>query len=372
MQSKGLVGAIVLAVLVGMLIVGVAIVAGCGGVKSASTSSTTGATSTSLSTTTTGGSSTTASTSSTTTSPTTASSDQGGAALQLVTPSGTKSFTLAELEAMPAVEAYGGIKNSAGNITPPVKYKGVAVMDVLKTAGGLPTGTGVSFVAKDGYEMTMSADQVQNGNFTAYDVTTGDEITIKDPLQLVFAYENEGKPLDPTSEGPLRLVILSPQANEVTDGHWWVKWVNKVQVKTLAAASSLQLTGAISDSLDRGTIDSCSAPSCHGVTWKDADGKIWSGVPLYYLLGRVDDTTKHGNGAFNSALAAKGYQIDIVGNANVTLDSSKVALSKEYIVANKLAGEELSGSDAPLRLVGPALQKDQSVGGIKEIRLLIK
>ena len=50
---------------------------------------------------------------------------------------------------MPAVEESGGILNSAGTITPPAKYKGVAVMDVIKAAGGLPAGTGVSFIAKD-------------------------------------------------------------------------------------------------------------------------------------------------------------------------------------------------------------------------------
>ena len=51
------------------------------------------------------------------------SDSSSAAALQVVTPTGTQSFTLKEVKKMAAVEAYGGIKNSAGNITPPSQYK---------------------------------------------------------------------------------------------------------------------------------------------------------------------------------------------------------------------------------------------------------
>jgi len=220
----------------------------------------------------------------------------------------------------------------------------------------------------------MSAEQVQNGKFVTYDVSTGDEIKVTDSIQLVLAYENQGKPLNADQEGAVRLAILTAKGNEVTDGHWWVKWVTKVDVKALAADWSLALSGAIQDKVDRGTFDSCAAPNCHGVTWKDDKAVAWTGVPLYYLAGRVDDQTKHGFRAFNSDLAAKGYKIEVVGAGGntVSLDSSAVAGSKDYIVAYKMEGNVLGGTDAPLRLVGPGLKADQSVGGIKEIRLLIK
>jgi DMSO/TMAO reductase YedYZ molybdopterin-dependent catalytic subunit len=295
------------------------------------------------------------------------------ATLQVVTPTGTQSFTLKQVKKMAAMQAFGGIKNSAGNITPPSQYKGVTLDELLKSAGGIPDGSGVTFVAKDGYEMTMSADQVKNGKFVTYDVSTGDEIAIEDPLQLVLAYENEGKPTDPEADGTFRLAILSAKGNQVTDGHWWVKWVTKVEVKPVVAGWALAVNGALQEKVDRGSFDSCSAPKCHGVTWKDADGVTWSGVPLFNLVGRSDDEQKHDNGAFNSALAAQGYSIEVVGadGYKVTLDSSKIALSKEYFLANKMNGQELSGQDAPLRLVGPAVDKQSSVGGVTEIRLLL-
>ena len=249
----------------------------------------------------------------------------------------------------------------------------MTVDELLKSLGGIPDGSGVTFVAKDGYEMTMSADQVKNGKFVTYDVSTGDEITVDGPLQLVLAYENEGKATDPETDGAFRLAILSAKGNQVTDGHWWVKWVTKIEVKATVAGWSLAVNGALQEKVDRGSFDSCSAPKCHGLTWKDSSGVTWSGVPLYYLVGRSDDEQKHDNGAFNSALAAAGYSIEVVGadGYKATFDSSKIALSKEYFLANKMDGKELTGTDAPLRLVGPAVDSKSSVGGVTEIRLLL-
>jgi DMSO/TMAO reductase YedYZ molybdopterin-dependent catalytic subunit len=296
------------------------------------------------------------------------------AVVQVVTATGSQTFTLKDLKKMPAVEAYGGIKNSAGNITPPATFTGVAITELLASVGGLPAGSGVTFIAKDGYKMTMSGGQVNNGDFITYDVSTGDEKTIEDQLQLVLAYETEGKALDPERDGTFRLAILSPEANEVTDGHWWVKWVTQIEVKTMTAEWALTVDGALQEQVDRGSFDSCSAPKCHGVSWKDEQGVTWSGVPFYYLVGRADDEAKHDNGAFNSALAADGYDIEVVGGDGytVTLNSADIALTKEYILANKMNGEDLAGEDAPLRLVGPAVDSKMSVGGVTEIRLLLK
>ena len=301
-------------------------------------------------------------------------SSSGDVAIKVSTAANTRSFTLKDLKKLQAVEGYGGIKNSAGTITPPAKFKGVPVTSVLEALGGLPAGSGLTVAAKDGYAMTMSADQVQTGKFVTYDVSTGDEKTVDTPPQLVLAYERDGKPLDPNADGIVRLVLLTPQGDEVTDGHWWIKWVASLEVKPEPAGWALKLDGGIQDQVDRASFDSCSAPNCHGVAWKDSEGTTWSGVPLYYLLGRADDQQKHGNGAFNSTLAAQGYQVEVTGagGKSTSLDSSKVALSKEYILANKAGGKELTGPDAPLRLVGAAVGADSTVGGVTEIRLLLK
>ena len=117
--------------------------------------------------------------------------------------------------------------------------------------------------------------------------------------------------------------------------------------------------------------DSCSAPNCHGVTWKDATESPGLASRSSTWSGRVDDEQKHDNGAFNSALAAEGNPIELIGadGKTTTFDSSKIALSKEYIVANKANGKELTGQDAPLRLVGPGADDSSSLGGITRIQL---
>src|SRR5512136_2262422 len=186
------------------------------------------------------------------------------AVLKLEGKGGTKSLTLNDLKALPATEGWAGIKSSTGKITVPERFKGVAVEELCGLVGGLSADTGVSIVAKDGYAMTVSYDQVTNGDFITYDPGTGDEIKPKDPLKVVIAYEKEGKPLPEDSEGTLRLVVVTAKNNQVVDGHWSVTWVNQIAVKSLAQEWKLVLAGAITEEMDRGTFQSCTAPSCHG------------------------------------------------------------------------------------------------------------
>ena len=45
--------------------------------------------------------------------------------------------------------------------------------------------------------------------------------------------------LNTTEEGILRLVVVSPKNNQVVDGHWSVKWVNKVEAKAVGQVMDL-------------------------------------------------------------------------------------------------------------------------------------
>ena len=169
----------------------------------------------------------------------------------------------------------------------------------------------------------------------------------------------------------LRLVIISAKNNQVTDGHWSVKFINKLTVKSVAADWNLDLQGAITDSVDRGTFESCSTGKCHQAAWTDTKSQAWSGTPLWRLVGRVDDQTKHDTGAFNAALAAQGYTIEIIGKDgySVKLDSGKVAKNDNIIVANTMNGNALTDKDFPLKLVGQDLTNKEMVGGIAKIIL---
>ncbi|MEW6406659.1 MAG: molybdopterin-dependent oxidoreductase, partial [Chloroflexota bacterium] len=289
--------------------------------------------------------------------------------LEIVGLTETRSLTMDDLTALPVTEGYAGIKSSTGKITPPVSFKGVALKDLAEYIGGMDETTGFNVVAEDGYGITFSFDQLQNGSFIAYDPATGAELKNSVPLTAILAYEIDGQPLDPKQDGTLRLAIVSPELNQVTDGHWSVKWVNRLEVKSLGEEWVLQLDGGISKPTDRASIESCGAPQCHGFTWTDEKAQQWVGVPLWLFVGSVDDEIEHEGPAFNDALAEAGYSVDVIAGDGytVTFDAARVARNDDIIVAYKVNENQLPDEYFPLRLVGPDLAKNEMIGMIAQI-----
>jgi hypothetical protein len=288
-------------------------------------------------------------------------------------PSGSQALTQADLEALPLTEGYAGIKSSTGEITLPATYRGVSLADLAEMVGGLAPGNGVNLVAKDGYAMTYSEDQVLNGAFIAYDPATGDELKSPPALTAILAYARDGEPIS-DDEGPLRVAIVSAEGNQVTDGHWSVKWVTAAELKALVQDWALELTGALSDSVDRASFESCSAPQCHGASWTDDQGQVWSGVPLWLLVGSVDDAIQHEGPAFNDDLAAAGYTITVTASDGYSteFESAAVARNPDLLVAHWIDGQPLPEKYFPLRLVSSALAKNQLVGMINQIALSLE
>jgi len=290
--------------------------------------------------------------------------------LEVVGLSETKTLTMKELMGLPVTEGYAGIKSSTGKITPPISMKGVALIVLAEFIGGMDEDACFNVVAEDGYSITFSYDQLQNGSFIAYDPATGAEL--KNPVELIaiLAYEANGKPFDAKQDGALRLAIISPEINQVTDGHWSVKWVNKLEVKSLGEEWVLQASGGITKTIDRASIESCSAPQCHGVSWTDDKDQEWAGVPLYYLVGSVDDEIEHEGPAFNRTLAEAGYAIDVIAadGYTVTFDAARVQYNKHILVAYKVNQNQLPEEYFPLRLVGDDLQKNEMIGAIAELK----
>jgi DMSO/TMAO reductase YedYZ molybdopterin-dependent catalytic subunit len=291
------------------------------------------------------------------------------AALEIVTSDGTQSYSMAEIKDMPVTEGYGGIKSSTGRITPPAMYRGVSLVDLMAEVGGVEEGQGINVVAKDGYGITFSRDQATKGTFTAYDPGTGNEFELSDPLTAILAYEREGEPLDLEKDGQLRLVIVSENNNQVTDGHWSVKWVRTLELKSLSREWILHLEGAIEEEMDRATFESGAAPNCHEGTWVDDHAQEWAGIPLWLLVGRVDDDVQHNGPAYNDALADAGYTVEVIASDGyaVTLDSTRIDRNNDMIVAYLVNGNPLPDDYFPLRLVGDALEKSEMVGMIEQI-----
>lgn len=164
----------------------------------------------------------------------TAEPAQPAITLEVVGPTGSKVLTLDEVKALPSVRGWAGTKSSTGKITQPTLHKGVTLEELSKLVGGITAGSSIEVVAKDGFASAMSYHEAIQGNVITYSPVSGDETRIGDALQVIVAYERDGQPLAEDSDGSLRMAIISPRNNQVTDGHWSVKWVRKITIQSAA------------------------------------------------------------------------------------------------------------------------------------------
>ena len=82
---------------------------------------------------------------------------------------------------------------------------------------------------------------------------------------------------------------------------------------------------------------------------------------------------------FNDALAAEGYSVKVTAGDgySINFESTDIARSNDYIVANTLNGEPLplykpnsTKLCFPLQMIGPAVSSGKLVGNIKSIELV--
>jgi len=273
----------------------------------------------------------------------------------------TKTYALDEIQVMPSYTAGGGFEKSTGAIVGPFNYTGVNITYLADLVGGITPSNSMKITASDGYSMTYTYEQAI-GDIATYEGTTG-------PMTMVIAYEEDGNPISSDCGGPLRIAFVGSDS-PITDGHFWCKYINKIEILGGVDDWNLTLTGAIQEIPDRSTIESC--VGCHRTSWTDGSSQEWSGIPLWLLVGVVDDsmneTAKH---YFNDTVAGIGYNVTVAAGDgyNKTFNSTIVTRNDELILANELNGTALPQEYAPLKLVGPDLAKSEMVGGVAEIRI---
>jgi DMSO/TMAO reductase YedYZ molybdopterin-dependent catalytic subunit len=304
----------------------------------------------------------------------------------------TKTFTMTELQALTHYTGWFGFVNSAGTVYPPEPVVGVRMTDVLAEVGGMSTLNACDVTATDTYGMTFTYGQVvANTDVQMYDVVDdgGKNKAVaadsKSPWAFVLVWEQNGAPL-PADVGPLRLVVAQEaNVNQVVDGHYAVKWVDRVTLRGAVAEWKVKMYGLRQKNgkrqtytLDRGSYDSCATPGCHGQSWVNpTTQKTWSGVPLFLCIGKVDGGPGHDSyNAYNEALALRGYRIKLVSaTGKYAIFGSRPVRNKTNIVlANKLMGSDLTSTMYPLKLVGPTrlVPSRSSIGRITKIYLLPK
>ena len=284
----------------------------------------------------------------------------------------TKTLTMADIKALPVVSGSTGDVTSSGTIEGPSSFTGVALTDILKSVGGITPNNAVRITAKDGYSMTMSYNQVVKGTeFPTYDSTTGKEVTPAGTITVFLAYEKDGVALDDTV-GPLRIGIMAP--GQVTDGHWWVKWAQKIEVIALQQPWTLNDVGTITENISKSDFESGCAPGCHGVSWTDAQGHVWSGEPLWLLAAYVTPTDPtNPMGQFNTAVWNQGFEVKVIASdgSMVTYSSSDINNNNNIIVANQEDGQPLSSTQFPLALEGSGVDLQHQISTISSIKVIL-
>ncbi|MFO7772353.1 MAG: CFI-box-CTERM domain-containing protein [Dehalococcoidia bacterium] len=222
-------------------------------------------------------------------------------------------------------------------------------------------GYTVEVIAGDGYSRTFdSTDIARNNQYIVADKINGEELSEPSwPLRLVGDGVADNGVLKGTAVGNIvKIEIPELQTPPAAEGSW-----------------SLSLKGKITDVISQAEFEM--ALMCpgfgHEVTWTDSEGDVWSGMPLWMLAAWVDDRLPH---EFNGNRAMAGYTVLVKAGDGYTKDfaSQDVAWSNDYIVANMINGEELTGTSWPLRLVGDGVASDgkltgSSVRNISEIEL---
>jgi len=225
----------------------------------------------------------------------------------------------------------------------------------------LAAGYSVKVFAQDGFAKTFNgADVAFSNDYIVANKMNGAPLTDRGPLRLVGAgVANADGSLSGSSVGSIaRIELPELQTPPPASGSW-----------------NLTLKGKISQVISQAEFEEALAcpKSNHNVEWIDGDGNIWSGMPLWYLAGRVDDRLPN---IFDTNLADAGYTILVKAEDSYTKDysSKDIIRNNNYILANKYNGEPLTDS-WPLRLVGAALATEDgfpscnSVGNVAEIEL---
>jgi PKD repeat protein len=272
--------------------------------------------------------------------------------------------------------------------------KGSRLHDLCELVGGMGTGTDIKLVANDGYETTLPYSSVYTN--PAVQARQGDAI---------LAWWADGQYVPYYSDG-MRLFFMPGdhiygqwdmnQTLPANYHHFYyqdsifypscaglsAKYITTIKIYSEPAADwTIELDGrdigGVNATISKTYFEqalACQFGANHSVTYTDSSGRVWGGMPLWFLCGFVDDADQHSNNAYNEAKALAGYNITITGSDgyNYTFDSRDTVRNANYIVANTLNSTPIPESDSswPLRMAGQNVSGGKVVKKIVSIRLI--
>lgn len=264
--------------------------------------------------------------------------------------------------------------------------RGTDIKDICEMVGGASAGDQIQVKASDGFGEIFAYDNVYNpsdaqGKMVACWESNGQQVpTFNKGIQLNF-FARTTNAAGQHVFGNWDMHETMPPANwhhsdsggihyPSCDG-LSIKYINEINIYTGGAHEwTLQLRGYDNYDMRQTEFENGLAHQ-HAVSWTDGGGHVWEGMPLYLLVGWVDDNLQHGVGAFNDDLALAGYSVNVTSSdgTSYVFSSATVARNNTIIVANTMDIQTLSQDEYPLMLVGPGLTGDQMIKKIVKITL---
>ena len=230
---------------------------------------------------------------------------------------------------------------------------------------GHGSGTFNEALAEKGYSIKVTGSDGYGVNFDSASVSMNDNIIVANTLN--------GTPLPETIGEknkvcwPLRMVGSDVSAGQLVGG---VATIELVGLPEPSEGWEITLAGAFNRTVSQAEFEEW--VNCHGKRYTDSKDRVWTGMPIRYLVGAVDDIDSGSHWKFNDTRAAEGYTVRVTAGDgfNATFEIADIAWNDSFIVADKLNATALTADNGgPLKFVGPGLSGKQQVGGIASIVL---
>ncbi len=273
--------------------------------------------------------------------------------------------------------------------------RGTAISDLCDLVGGMQEGDELRMTSTDGYVVELMYENIYTPR--------------ENQGTAILAWETRKEGFVPEYTGGPALFFLSPDQvfgnqdmKECTDpGYWRYYWcagtsypsaaglavrnVEKLEIYPRKQADwALNLSGYLTASISKKEFEqglACGERAHgHAMTYTGDDGHVWKGMPLYMLVGWVDDACQHDenlvdNKAYNVTLAKNDAYTVILENTDgdtVSFTSSEIMRSRDHLVVNQ-ADNHTFGIDSdiwPLALRGEAVPAEKAIDGITTLTLV--
>lgn len=298
-----------------------------------------------------------------------------------------KTILLSDLSKMTTVERKVSFQNKLGNFGDQSNYKAVLIKDILAASSSSTRSESSKSIMKPGDTLRITANDDWTQEYCYYNIYPPDSWH-QFQGDFCLAYAMDGTVAPDWETGPMSVFLpldgkySSEDCNatsapgqgyfkSISAGARFVRNVEKIEVISNSVDEwEIKLSGAISETFTKTDFEMLEHYYSSSIT--NDTGSIWSGVPLWHIIGRIDDSGSiRGEGAFNETKSIAGYDVQLTAgdDYSITISSDIIAKNDTLILTTKVDNNEIPIDMKPARLMGNGLKTSQMVYNIVEINI---